>query len=482
MASTPDPSVTSSAYVRMQDGWRMIEDILAGPDRIRSQGKLYLPKHEAEDITEYNRRLAQAPWQPEFEDILRSLASKPFNKEVGLRDGVSPKIRTIAEDVDTRGNNLTAFARDVFKSGIAKGVHGILVDYPPMDGVQNRRQEGAAGGRPYWVSIRAEDILALYTTFVNGREVVSHVRLREDAVRRDEFDEVVVRRVRVLEPGTWQLWEQVVSDDGKTTGWAMVGNGVTAPLTEVPLALFWTGEREGDQFVRPPLSALADKQIELYRALARQDDILTKAAYPMLTANGMAAPDEPVVVGPGRILYAPGAKDIQTSWDYIQPDASLITEVREGVKAVEEALRRLGMQPLTQQSGGVTATASSVEAAKAHTAVEAWALGLKDVLEQAFKFTSQWLGEDANVGVLISTDFIAGAPDQASLDALDKARARGDISRTTYLEGLQRFNVLPGDFVVVEEEQRLIDEMPGDDTVDGQVDAMGGDLGADSAA
>jgi hypothetical protein len=453
-----DPSVHSSAYGLMKDSWRTIDDILAGPDAVRTGDRkgTYLPQYSGEGPTEYDRRRNAAPWRPEFVDILQTLSSKPFTKEIMLGDNASPRVKELTEDIDARGNNLTAFARGIFKGGIAKGLHAILVDYPSMAPGPTVASERAAGVRPYWVSIAAEDIIALYTTFVGGREIVQHVRIKETIVERDGFGERTVNQVRVLEPGLWQLWRQAENNGS----WTMQEEGVLT-LKEVPLALFWAGERKGEHFVRPPLASLADMQMELYRALSRQDEVLTYAGSPMLQAKGMQE-GGPLELGPKRVLYAPPALEgAQPEFSYIQPDAAVLTEIRESIEAIATDMRRLGMQPLTQKAGGVTATASSIEGAKAHSTVEAWALALKDVLEQALVFTSNWLGESETAEVTVNTDFSVVPYAQAPLDALTKARAARDISQRTYWDGLKRFDVLAPDFDADAEELAVAEELEG---------------------
>jgi hypothetical protein len=83
------------------------------------------------------------------------------------------------------------------------------------------------------------------------------------------------------------------------------------------------------------------------------------------------------------------------------------------------------------------------------------------VLEQAFVYTAQWLGEQAKIEVSVHTDFLAGTTDQPSLDSLNKARDRKDISRRAYLEGLIRFGVLPADFDIDADEELVAEEMQG---------------------
>jgi len=487
MAASSDPSNPSSAYASMSPVWQKIDDIIAGPETIRAGGQSYLPKYEAEEDGEYGRRLAAAPWRPEFVDILQSLSSKPFGKDVALKQGASAPIKALAENIDARGNNLTAFARQVFAKGIAKGMHGVLVEYPKQPTGQTLADERQSGARPYWVSIRAEEVLALYTAFVQGREVAVHVRLSESAIERSGFDEVTVQRIRILNrdpveadnqivgfgPPTWQLWEKRGTGEGSS--WAMVDEGAYFPQTEIPLVLFWTGERDGAQFARPPLEAIADMQLELYRALSRKDEVLTYTASPMLQAKGIAPPDGGALeIGPKRVLFAPpGVDGAETGWSYIQPDAQNLTEIREDVRDLIDDIRRLGMQPLTQKAGNVTATASSIEGAKAHSVVEAWALGLKDALEQALVYTARWLGEASAAEIEIDTDFSVEPYAQAPLDALAKARENGDLSQGTYWQSLRRFDVLPPDFDPEAEVKALLQELPGEDTATDLRDALG---------
>jgi hypothetical protein len=130
----------------------------------------------------------EAPWQPEFADILRGLASKPFAKEIGLRAALR-RIKALAEDIDGKGNNLSAFAQPAFRGGVAKGCSAILVDNTGRGQARTVAEERAAGVRPYWVAIRANDILDLKTAFVGGREQPYHVRIKECRIERDGYAE-----------------------------------------------------------------------------------------------------------------------------------------------------------------------------------------------------------------------------------------------------------------------------------------------------
>jgi len=441
----------------------MVRAILDGADAVRRAGQVYLPKHPAESDDEYKRRLASAPWRPEFEDALRSISSKPFAKEVALSGDPSEEAKALAEDIDGRGNNLHVFAKDLFEDGVSLGAAGILVDFPPMAPNATRADERAAGARPYWVEIAADEIIALRTERRGAREVVTHLRVWETATAINGFEESVVKKIRVIEPGLWQLWHQVKGVDGKPQ-WALEAEGVMT-LDEVPFVFYATADRVGAQYVRPPMLDLANMQIELYRFMSGEEQIYTIAGAPMLTANGMAAPEDggTVEVGPGRILFAPGGEHISTSWAYIQPAAENLKAITAKAQGIIEDMRRLGLQPMLPKTGNVTATATGVEAAKAHTAVGTWANGLKDAIEQAWMFTMRWMKSPEEVTVSVHTDFGVSLQGAEEVRELREARAAGMISEETFWDELVRRGVLGPQFDKDEERARLIAEIPGDD-------------------
>lgn len=452
---TPGPNDESGAYAAMSSTWTKITDIRAGADAVRAKGEVYLPRFEAEDKNDYARRLASAPWRPEFNDALGTLVAKPFSRDIAVTNAESAELKAIVEDVDTRGNNLTVFAREMMADGVSYGLHAILVDHPPNPGARTVAEERAAALRPYFVHVKAEQLIAVYFGVVDGNLWPIHARIREVLTERDGFSEKTITQVRVLEPGIWQVWRANDKDE-----WSIHEQGTTS-LTYVPLVIWFTGERKGDHEVKPPLKDLADLQMELYRALSREDEVLNFAGYPMLSGNGFHKPSEPIVVGPRSVLYAPGGEGVNTSWSFIQPDPANLAEIRAKIAAIQSDMHRLGMMPMVQKAGGISATATAVDTAKAHSVLQMWAITLKDALEQAFVIAEDYRGRESKVEVQAFTDFTADPFAQAPLTALREARKSGDISRRTYWQGLRRFDVLPADFDADQEDEALATENEG---------------------
>lgn len=492
IAKKDDPSTTSRDHDAMSDDWRLIRDVLAGAKTIKAAGVRYLPKFQKESQGAYDLRKDSTPWRPEFADALRSLCSKPFTKKVVVNPDAPDTIQGVVvddktkkregglvDDIDGQGNSLHVFARETFYHGVAVGLEAIYVAWSADRPLRTKAEEAAAGARPYWVHVRAENILALNFKVIGSRTVVSHIRIRECTIEQDGFDETEVKRIRVLELNeadqpTWQVYK------ADKYG-AYHAEGPAAPLlgvTEIPIALFFTGERIGNYRVRPPMLDLAWMQIEIYRAMSRKDQILTLAGSPMLVAKGMSPPqptqvtdaegrtiDVPapqIEVGPGTVLFAPPTMEgVQAEWDYIQPDAANITEVRNDVDGIMEDFRRLALQPTTPKSGNMVATGQAIDAAKSHSAVEVWANGLVDALNQALMYTTQWLKIADTVTAVVHTDFGADISGTEESKVIGDMQKRGVISAKTERAENARRGILGPEFDEDEEEQRIAEEQEG---------------------
>lgn len=501
-SAADNPATPSKDHKAMERDWCVVRDILDGACAIKEASTKYLPKFTKESKGAYDLRLESAPWRPEFTDALRSLSSKPFTQKVKVNPDAPDDIQGktvdaegkkreggLVDDIDGQGNSLHVFARDTFKNGIGFGLDAIYVAWSADKPLLTRAEEKQAGARPYWVHVRAQNILALYTKQIGARTVVSHIRFRECSIEQNGFEEVEVNRVRVLELNaanqpTWQVFVETGDSGYVSEGPAQLLQGVT----EIPVALFFTGERQGNYRVRPPLMDLAGMQIELYRALSRKEQIETLAGSPMLAANGMSPPpasqttdatgnviDVPapqIEVGPGTVLFAPpAAEGVQPSWEYVSPPAQNLEQLQKSVDKVMEDFRRLAMQPTTPQSGNMVATGQAIDAAKAHSAVEVWANGLKDTLDQALMYTCQWLKVPDVVTAVVHTDFgtdISGTEESKILGDMQK---RGVLSAETERAENARRGILGPDFDEKQEQERIASEQQGmnlepDDEID----------------
>lgn len=470
--------------------WRIVDDIMGGAPTMRAAKEAYLPRFEKESQTEYDQRVATAPFTPLYADAFRNLASKPFSQQVKLEQDASDDFRAIEDDVDMAGNHLHVFARDVFGAGINYGVDWILVDKDQAPAAVSRADEARAKVRPYWVRIPAKRMLASYQDMVDGQLVTVHARIDETVRRRDGWGEVTVRRVRVLdrEPipdeadniigyarATFQVWEQQdkpagpAQPAGKT--WELVEAGEIA-IGEIALIPFVTGEHDaGSWKVRPPLRDLAHMQITEFQMESNRNRVQTMTAFPVNVIQGVKAPereeDREIPMGPRTVLWFEPIGDSGSYGDFRreEPSGAAGTMLREDLLEFRKEMREAGMQPLTPQSGNLTATATAVAEAKAHSAVEMWALALKDALEQAFVYTAKWLDIDPDQAprVIVHTDFSIGQQSTEEMAIIKDLHQDALISGEQRIEEAVRRNILGPTYDRNADQERILREVPGDD-------------------
>lgn len=479
---TLGPDTPSGDHAAMSEFWSLIDAILGGAKTMRVEK--YLPKFEDEGPGDYKRRLNSAPFTNIYADASSNLASKPFSRELTLKEGSSSEFEKMAEDVDGQGNNLHNFAHSLFQRGIDKAIDWILVDYTKIDREPGARsltkaEEAQIGVRSYWVHVPAEKMLAVYSDRVNGEEIFVHARIAEPMVERVQFGEVTKTRVRVLDraqaddgsyaPATYEVFEQQKGKDGKLA-WTSIEGPSPITIGIIPIVPFYTGKRVGTSWlIRPPLRDLAYLQISEFQQESGLQQTLEYCAFPMLGAFGvkLGEPNAPagapikVAVGPKAILNAPPDDDgNHGEWKFVEPAATSITALETHLQSTQKNMRDLGMQPMTQAALTVITTANV--SMKAHSAVQAWVLRLKDSLEQAWKYTAMWLGDVSKAPEIdVFQDFGVDLQAGVELESLLKMQAQGVLSKQTTQEEFRRRNVLSDNFDVAEEKKRLAEDEEG---------------------
>jgi hypothetical protein len=300
---------------------------------------------------------------------------------------------------------------------------------------------------------------------INGKEEFIHVRISEPETVRMGFGEVTIDRVRVYERealpngtfggASYQVWEKKEGKNVKEE-WVETDDRGQISIGIIPIVPFITGRRIGGSWrLHPPMRDAADLQIEHYQQESALKHIEELTAFPMLAGNGVMPPlvdgrPAPVPVGPQAVLYAPMGEGGHGTWDFIEPGAESLNFLLKHVGQTAQELRELGRQPLTAQSGNLTVVTTAFAAQKGNSAIQAWALNLKDALENAFAITLMWLKDSGEVEVKIDTDFDLGmGGDDSFKHVLEMAQGDDPIlSRENALAEAKRRGILSAEFDV----------------------------------
>jgi hypothetical protein len=456
--------------------WDKVDTIVEGYEAIKSCGVKYLPKFVEETEADYKIRLEMSKFTNIYRDVLEGLATKPFEEEISLLGGdkIPTEANDFVEDVDGAGNNLTMFSALTFFCGINDAINWIFVDYPTIDpdvklSVAQAKEKNL---KPFWSHVLARNVLEVRTMIIGGKELLSYIRIFEPKNDTTSQDQVRVFERSDAGVVTWELWKKNPEKIGTIDEFYKVKEGQLS-IDLIPLVPFITGRRDGRTFkFSPVMRDAADLQIDLYQDESALKFIKTMAGYPMLAANGMKPQMEAdgktpkkLAIGPMRVLYGvPDGAGNNGEFKFIEPTANSLEFLQKSIDKTKQDLRELGRQPLTALSTQLTTVTTSIAAGKARSAVTAWALALKDALENAMKITMQYMKVTYDAEVFVFTGFDNVTDDSADLDALDKARARNDLSQETFLAELKRRKVLSPEFDYEAEKKKLLNDIPVDST------------------
>lgn len=452
--------------------WDKTDTIVEGYEAIKKAESDYLPKFVDETTADYKIRLQLTKFTNIYRDVVEGLASKPFAEEITLiGEDVPEELKKFCENVDGASNNLTAFASLTFFNAINSAIDWIMVDYPKVEAGQLLSVAAAKQRkiRPYWVHILGRNVLEVRNVMVGSDQVIEYFRLLEPSDNQSP-DRVRVYQ-RPMDGGeiTWELYEENKEAKKLEDAMVLIDSGVLS-IDVIPFIPLITGRREGKSYkIDPVMQDAADLQITLYQDESALQFIKTMAGYPMLAGNGVKPEKnndntvKKLNVGPMKVLYGPpDGNGNHGEWKYIEPSAQSMEFLKTSIDGTKQDLRELGRQPLTALSSQLTTVTTSIAAGKAKSAVGAWALILKDMLENCFMLTAKYMGIDYETEVNVYTDFDNVSDTNADIDNLLTARQNGDLSRETLWFEMKRRKVLSPEFDATQESANIINEIPSD--------------------
>lgn len=471
-ATADTPATKSPAYQRMEPDWELCRDFFAGARAIRAKGVKYLPKFEKEKQKNYERRLnARTPYNG-FKRTILALAGMVMQRPPVLGDDVPAAIKDYWEHIDGLDHG-KVFVRRLLRDGLITGLAGILVDYPAVEDPERvtLEQEQRLGLRPYWVFVRAEDVLSVRTMRVGSREIFTQLVIREctevddgNFGTRERVQYRVFRNRGGAGQVTFELWED---KEGETTGKrtdvvttlikqeSVVRGKGGKPIPEIPFAPFFAGEKEGAFECAPPLLDLANSNLDHWKVHTDRGNAISLACTPTPVRIGVGQDAPPMVLGPSSSIDIP---DPNGDAKWMELTGTAFGPTKDEMQMIEQFMAAVGIAFLYGETRSAeTATAKEMDANAQNATLTLTVDNLQDCLERALELTGMWI-ETEGGSIAINREFlkILMAPEMVA--QLKELRAAGDLSLNTLLETLKRGNVFWEDFEVEEEEARILAE------------------------
>jgi hypothetical protein len=405
---------------------KLCNDLMGGTKAMRLARTEYLPKKGSETDADYAIRLAGAFLDNFYQKTIIFYLGQVFKKELRYQDDEDKAAKKpydadwfeeFKENVDLAGNNLTVFGKQVFQAGLVDGVTFVLTDYSGVKSVTDPEtgqllykdeNDGSLkpktlaadeklNQRPYFIHVKASQVLDAWTGIENGELKLKHFRYEEivespnDA---DGLDRETVSQIIAWWPHKWEKWE--VRNSNAT----LIDYGPNS-LGEIPVVWFRPGEPTGTLTARPPLDDLAEMNRAYWAATADHDGrLMPFVRSPAALAVGLGIPEgQQVQFSPARIIETDNP---QGRLESIGIDSASAVNSQNDLREKRDAMRDYGLQ--TVQSG-VTATMSENVATNAASSLKGWCAVFKDCLENAHYYAARYQGWEDGPAIVVNMEF-----------------------------------------------------------------------------
>ena len=427
-----------------------IEICLGGTQEFRKKASTLLPQEPKEDEKAWERRVSHAVLSPFLTRLAEQAAGlicrKPITLQPREEDGtVDEYWEDFVKDVDGYGTDLDAYARQLVLHSLLFGHSATLVDFPSTEPAPNLQVERELGLRPYFLEVRADQILGWRKDGDSPLSPVTQIRINEYVTEPvGAFGEKVVRQIRVLEQGQWSVWRK--GDEG----WYVHQKGETS-LPVIPLAVTYSA-KQSELISKPPLLPIASLNILHSQRQADQQFSLHVAAMPILVLKGWDDAENEIALSANSALVMGPDSDAK----YVEPASQAFEAQQKFITELENQMRSLGISTLFNQTyGAETAEAKSMDRSDSDSMLSVVAQDLEKALQNAIDMAGAFVGRGAPK-VCVARDF-----DLQKLDGQQVAQylslwTQGAISHQLLLEVLNRGETLPD--IDVEAEIELIEQ------------------------
>lgn len=433
------------------DCWNLLEGLyIDGKGSTKDLRAKYLAQEDGEPNAAYDGRLSRSTYAPIYRDSIKAYAG--LLSRFQLIDAPQ-SLEAAITNIDLQGESLHSFWNKCDEKALRDGGVYVMVDMTPEDDAQNFFDEQSLGRRPYLLMIERKDVVNWSVTYENGKEVISHVTIRQMRQKSipNSFGVELDAIYHVVRPGKVETYR--MEKNGRK--WTQIKEReVATSLPVVPLV--WYGATtsrfsQGDI----PLNGLAKLSVQHFQMRSDLQELIHKCAMPVPVRTGAkTGPDGrplPLILGPNT------AVDLDTEggkFEFAEPSGRSLERHQAEIAHVEQLMDRSGLNFLY----GVdikTATEASLRAAQVASQVSSLVRNKVSSFNMVMRLWAAYNGELDQIkpesGLAINDSLInkpLGASDVAQLVNL---YSQGLISKRTVLDELQRGGVLDPDLKVQDE-------------------------------
>lgn len=448
-----DVTFTRPEYTAAQYRWRLVRDVCKGSETIKTAGDRYLPRPNAADTSKDNKERYDAYKK---RAVFYNATGRTKHSLVGAVFRTWPTLTVpgaldyVSKDIDGQGVSIYQQSQSVIGHVLEVGRHGLLVDYPQVNGEAVSKADMASGRvRATIGSYPAEAIINWKTRKVGGQHLLSLVVLREevDVDTDDGFGSEQVVQYRVLRLDAAGVYTQEVWEEGSSTTTMTIApftplNGTGQPWRVIPFQ--FVGSENNDTTIDDsPLYDMAEVNLGHYRNSADYEDAAYLVGQPQVWVMGLDDErwlkiwkDEGIYIGSRAIGAGPAGATVQML--QAQPN----TLVKEAMDAKESQLVALGARLIERGSAVKTATQADNDSAAEHSVLSLVVSNVSEGYTQCLV----WMGEFSNAAgealYKLNQDFTQISLDATILTGLFNAVQGGKLPESDFWQYLRDRGVI----------------------------------------
>jgi hypothetical protein len=430
--------------------WRLVRDVCKGSEKIKAGSFHYLPKPNPHDKSEANEErfksyLARAVFYNATGRTKNGLVGAVFTTWPTLK--VPALLDYVNEDIDGSGVSIYQQSQSVIGHLLETGRHGLLVDYPAIEGNASLADLRAGRVRATVTSYEAESIINWRTRLVGGQHVLSLVVLKEQyeeetddgfgietkdqyrVLRLDDAGNYIVELYR--ENGGWTLAEDP----------RMPTDGSGKPWKEIPFTFL--GSENNDASVDDaPLYDMAELNIAHYRNSADYEDSAYLVGQPMIWIAGLDEQWRDWIQESGLYIGARTPFLIPKGGSAGIIQAQPNTLAKEAMDSKERQMVALGARLIEQGSGSKTATQEQNENAAEHSVLSLVVSNVSEAYTRVLQWVAQFMNATGKPEYTLNQNFVRVQIDSNLLANLIKGVQAGLIPQSDFWRQLRDYQLI----------------------------------------
>ena len=322
MFDPANPEKKHPCYARLEQLRQLPDDLLGGLPAILDRKAVYFPREIADGfpVTEkgitvdpYLNRMGRVTLFNMFkEGINDQLVGRVFARKVRWSEDTpaeiagDPESKTIGfvDDVDGKATNAHVFLRRRFRNAVAKGLDGVLVEYPSTARVGERsiEDERRQGLRPYWRPYASSAVWDWDYRMIGGHETLVYLKLRDTWTDPESGEKVPALRIFTADRVNFvqvEVWAETKRGTGAAKPqYALVWSGLRTPHVEIPFVPIAT---DGDEPIEaePELVDAAWLNLAHCRKPSAVDNSQHQINFPMLAISGITLEEAKAQIADG---------------------------------------------------------------------------------------------------------------------------------------------------------------------------------------